>query len=140
MNELRAKGYNPLRWNCERRGCFNRIRRPKIEVFCDCFPRRINFTDIDGVVEVNSSFLWLEWKSSSGDEIPTGQRILFERLTKTGSHTVFVVQGDPESMHVRRFGVVYRGRFGGWMTGDLRTLKVRMRRWAMWAQATARAA
>ena len=37
-----GRGYNPMRWDCERDGCFNVLRRPKIEVFADCFPRRIN--------------------------------------------------------------------------------------------------
>ena len=37
---IRADGYNPLRWDCERQGCFNLKRRPKIEVFADCFPGR----------------------------------------------------------------------------------------------------
>ena len=39
---MEANGYNPLRWDCERQGCFNLKRRPKIEVFADCFPGRIS--------------------------------------------------------------------------------------------------
>ena len=58
-----AKGYNPLRWDCEKRGCFNIKRRPKIEVFHKCFPGNINFGDVDGIVEINGRGLMLEWKS-----------------------------------------------------------------------------
>lgn len=55
-------GYNPMQWNCERQGCFNVKKRPKIEMFADCLPRKISFSDIDGIVEINGNLLLLEWK------------------------------------------------------------------------------
>ena len=58
-----ANGYNPLRWDCLRRGCFNLKRRPKIEVFADCFPGRINFGDVDGIVEISGNALLLDGKA-----------------------------------------------------------------------------
>ena len=41
-----ANGANPLRWDCAKRGCFNEKKRPKIEVFAECFPGRISFGKI----------------------------------------------------------------------------------------------
>ena len=49
-------GYNPMRWDCEKSGCFNVKCRPKIEVFAECFPGRINFGDMDGRVELGGYF------------------------------------------------------------------------------------
>jgi len=56
---ISANGYNPLRWDCQKRGCFNLKRRPKIEIFAECFPGRINFGDVDGIVEINGNALLL---------------------------------------------------------------------------------
>ena len=56
-------GYNPLRWDCGKSGCFNKILRPRIEEFAGCFPGRISLSDIDGIVEVGGFFLLLEWKA-----------------------------------------------------------------------------
>jgi hypothetical protein len=53
MENTIANGYNPMRWNCEKDGCFNVKCRPKIEQFADCFPGRIAVSDIDGIVEIN---------------------------------------------------------------------------------------
>ena len=49
-------GFNPLRWNCEERGCFNLQKRPKIEVFSACFRGKISFGDVDGIVEISGNF------------------------------------------------------------------------------------
>lgn len=38
----KAPGYNELRYNCETQGCFNIKKRPKIEIFAECFPRKCN--------------------------------------------------------------------------------------------------
>ena len=52
----------------------------------ECFPgTRIRVTDIDGLVERNGHFLLIEAKSP-GKDIPTGQRILFDRLEIGRAH------------------------------------------------------
>lgn len=131
------KGYNPLRWDCEKSGCFNRKRRPKIELFADCFPGRINFGDVDGLVEIAGCFALLEWKGASG-AVSTGQRISFERHTKQHEgNIVFVVEGDAETMEVRRYCCFYRGRQSKWRSGDLRVLKNTVRKWAEHCKASA---
>ena len=56
-------GYNPLRWNCDDRGCYNVKHRPKIEFFAGALPGKIAMTDVDATTEVNGHFLFLEWKS-----------------------------------------------------------------------------
>lgn len=141
---MTAPGYNPMRWDCEQQGCFNRVKRPKIELFAECFPGNINFGDIDGVVELNNRFLQLEWKESTGN-IPKGQRILYERLTRsmicgdcakvaaTRFH-VFVIAGDAETMTVRAMQIWHNGKCGEWSICGLDHLKQRITDWARWAK------
>lgn len=52
---IRAGGYNPLCGDCARHGCFSLKRRPKIELFADCFPGRISFGAVDGIVEIGGN-------------------------------------------------------------------------------------
>ena len=116
-----------LRWDCERQGCFNRVKRPKIEVFDDCFPGLNAFTDVDAIIERNGRFLILEWKDHR--DIPTGQRIMFERLTQDSSLVVVMVQGNSETMAVEAIKMVAGGKIGAWEPCDLESLKRRIRRW-----------
>ena len=102
-------GFNPMRWCCKKDGCFNDLRRPKIEVFAVCFPGRINFGDMDGLVEINGYFGMLEWKGKGG-VIKLGQRITFERFTRHLGNTVFVVEGDAKTMKVGRYCCFWKGR------------------------------
>jgi hypothetical protein len=103
-------GYNPMRWDCESQGCFNRKLRPKIEMFADCFPGRISLGDIDGMVEINGAFLLLEWKAPGG-ELELGQQIAFEKFSRFPRCSVIVVQGDPETMIIWGFGIFFEGRY-----------------------------
>lgn len=128
---LSDNGFNPMRWDCEKRGCFNVKKRPKIEVFAECFPGKIAMSDVDGIVEVNSRAMLLEWKSSD-DEIPKGQRIMFERISKRKIE-VFVVCGDAENMEVEKYRTVYNGKFSDWVDSDLNSLKRQFEQWCAWA-------
>ena len=87
-------GANPLRWDCKRQGCFNAVKRPKIEMFAECLPGRGSFGDVDAIAELAGNLLILEWKSHPN--IPTGQRILHEQWTANGPATVFVIVGNGE--------------------------------------------
>lgn len=65
--------------------------------YSDDFPGAISFSDIDAVVERNGKFLFLEMKEyvegrAPGD-IPTGQRILLERLAKIEQMEVYLIVG-----------------------------------------------
>lgn len=106
---LSGNGFNPLRWDCEKRGCFNKLRRPKIEIFAECFPRNINFGDVDGIVEINGNALLLEWKSEL-KEIPTGQRIMYEKITQSGMLSVICLIGNAETMEVTHSCAFYKGK------------------------------
>lgn len=128
-----VNGFNPLRWKCEKDGCFNQKRRPKIEVFADCFPGRINFGDVDGLVEVRGKFCLLEWKGDGGS-VNTGQHISFGRFTATKGNAVFVVHGEAESMQVLSHFVYWLGKRGVSHIGGLDLVKARIAKWAEWAR------
>lgn len=62
-----------------------------------CFGEtRIKPTDIDGCVERNGHALILETKQP-GANIPTGQKIMFSNMAKTGFASVIVIWGDTNS-------------------------------------------
>ena len=126
-----ANGYNPLRWNCEVSGCYNAILRPKIEVFADCLPGKIAFTDVDCAVEVNGFFLFLEFKSGMPVELPRGQQIYFERLTRLSPRiNVVLACGDARTMAVSHIKIAYKGMFGPWQPIDLEGLRNRISQWS----------
>ncbi len=131
-------GYNPVRWNCQSDGCFNIKRRPKIELFADCFPRKINFGDIDGAVELGGFFCLLEWKGQGG-RLRTAQELMFKRLSSTLGNYVICVEGDAQTMDVKRYCEFWHGKQGKWKEARLEDVKVRLRRWAIWAGNTRRA-
>ena len=123
-----------LRYDCDKQGCFNVKKRPKIEVFDKCFSGKIAMTDVDGLVEVNSRFLFLEWKPSLA--LSTGQRILYERLTAMSTGvTVLVVAGDPERMDVSAIQVIRQGRVLAAEKIALPKLILRIEQWAKRAKA-----
>lgn len=130
----RPLGYNPMRWECEKQGCFNKLKRPKIEVFADCFPGKISFGDVDGVVEINGHFLYLEWKPNTA--ISTGQRILIERRTEDGLSAYLIVAGNAETMEVKQYAIAWNGTINPWMVGTLDDLKNRIRNWVAIARKT----
>lgn len=73
-----------------------------------CFSgTRIRVSDLDGIVERNGEFLVIEAKSA-GAPIPKGQAIMFERMVRTGRHTVFVFWGQPSTPERMR---VYSAKF-----------------------------
>jgi hypothetical protein len=131
-----AQGSNPMRWNCSENGCFNKKCRPKIEQFAECFPGRINFGDVDGLVEIGGRFLMLEWKSYEGD-IPTGQRISFEHLVATGRFTILIVAGDAETMEVKAMALLQRNSPKvRWKPATLEDVQDVLRAWASIASVT----
>lgn len=130
----REDGYNPLRWDCEKRGCWNLLCRPNIEYFAHVLPRNIAMTDIDGSVEVNKKFLFLEWKSFEGD-IPTGQKLYFERLTRISKDiTCVIVYGHPHPMNVQKICTIWNGKLTEWEICDVDGLIERIHRWAAKAE------
>ncbi len=134
-------GYNPMRWRCEDRGCYNVKHRPKIEEFAKCLPGRIGMTDVDAMTEVGGRILMLEFKGEGVNEVPTGQRIAFERMTRLSSKiTVVVISGNAETMEVRAIKKIEGGRWGAWEICNLAQLKDRIHSWAVRAAAKPRLA
>lgn len=126
-------GANPMRWDCAKQGCFNRKKRPKIEIFADCLPGRIAFSDVDAIVEINGNLLLLEWKDHQ--EINRGQRILFERMTRLCPATVLVVEGDAEDMAVSSIRTIWNGAIRESEPGNLEKLRQYIREWSDYAMA-----
>ena len=127
--ENQLLGYNPMRWDCSKNGCFNLKKRPKIEVFASCFPGRINFGDVDGLVEISGKFCLLEWKSYGGT-ISRGQEMTYVSFTKIQDNVVFIVNGDAETMNISECCIFWEGRKGDWRQIDLKGLQILISRWA----------
>ncbi len=131
-NLLRDGCLDPLIvWDCATQGCFNLKKRPKIELFTDCLPGRIAFTDIDAVTEIQGNLLLVEWKERQ--HLATGQRILFERLTRFCPAAVLIVEGDAERMHVESIRLVWCGVIGPPEPMDLDALRREIQAWSLWA-------
>jgi hypothetical protein len=134
------KFYNPLRWDCEKQGCFNKLMRPKIQEFCKFLPRG-GLGDVDAFYEINLRSFCIEWKSKRS-KLPVGQRIAFENSTITGMHTAFVVVGNAETMGVAYYMVYFAGKIlkvkgiegDGWTPCDFERFGKSLSNWACWAQ------
>jgi hypothetical protein len=126
-----GNGFNPMRYDCESQGCFNKKRRPKIELFTEDLPEKIAFTDIDAVCEINGHQLWLEYKSFEG-EINRGQHLLFSRQTnyQNKHHMVLVVVADAETMVTESVKTYYCGDVSKFEKCSLIQLKAIIKKWA----------
>lgn len=83
-------GYNSkfFRHDCRDKGCYVG-QLPPWDDLIECFPRAIRPTDVDGLVEVNEHFLFLEEKSA-GKSLDEGQRLALARLARLPRVTVVV--------------------------------------------------
>lgn len=122
-----------LRWDCDKSGCFNKILRPKLEVFADSLPGKISFGDVDGIVEINCNGLMLEWKTSLCN-ITKGQSIMYEHLTRFAPLTVFLIVGNAETMEITSFAKYFNGIFSGFSNSNVDIVKEKIRLWAEWAR------
>lgn len=131
---MSGNGFNPMRHDCQKSGCYNKKHRPKIELFADCFGGKIAMSDVDAAVEVEGNFLFLEWKSHDGD-IPTGQKIFFERMTQESMRfQALVVHGDAETMDVSNVAFVSMGNVAPFEPCDMDGLHSIIRDWNDWAK------
>lgn len=96
--------------------------------FNQCFGgTHIRITDIDGAVERNGKFLFIETKLP-GQELPTGQRIFFDKLVKIPGITVLVVWGRPnQPIEAQVWNKSKRGKT------DFKQLAAYLTRWFAWA-------
>lgn len=77
-----------FRHSCDRDGCYVE-QLPLWDDLIDCFPRGIRPTDIDGMVEINGQFLFLEEKRA-GAGPDEGQRRALLKLARFESITVVI--------------------------------------------------
>lgn len=126
-------GFNKMRYDCEKSGCFNLKKRPKIEMFADCFPGRISLGDVDGIVEIAGNGLMLEWKPARS-EIKQGQAIMYKRFTRSGMLRVLCVVGDAELMTITAHKWFQGGNEKAWQESSFEIVHNLIERWAGWAQ------
>lgn len=116
-----------FRHECTQKGCYIE-QLPNWDDYIECFPRRIRPTDIDGMVEINSNFLFLEEKTS-GKGPDEGQRLAFQRLSLLPNvTTVFFRPGGNSELEVLTYS---DQRPQGWQPMTNEEFKARLTRWAM---------
>ena len=126
----RTDGYNPMRHDCDKNGCWNKLYRPRIEFFAEVLPRNIGMTDIDATVEVGGHFLIMEWKSHDA-KLQTGQKIYFERLTALSEKiTVVVVSCENHPEDITSCQVIKGGKLHHIEQCDFDGLQRRVKNWA----------
>lgn len=95
--------------------------------FNECFsPTRIKLTDIDGAVERKGRVLFIETKLP-GQEIPLGQRIMYDVLSSLPYAHVLVIWGKPNAP------VAYQWWGKPKHQGDLAAVKRAVRAWFEYA-------
>lgn len=131
-----------MRHNCDSgNNCYLEKLHAPIHIFDDCFGGKIEMSDVDGVVERNGRFLYVEWKSPRG-EITKGQDILLQQWTKckkckARAYVVeCVVNPTPDS-------VCNVTRYAGGTCGKRNSMKVsdlidEFSRWYKWADRQSR--
>lgn len=132
MNEY-AKGYNPIRHDCGRHGCYLTECHPKAEWFASCFPGKISFSDMDRIVERNGRALVMEWKGAGG-ALTQGQEIMWAKLTRGTMLTAVAVNGDPKTMEVSAYRICWNGKWEAWVSCGITDLYERIKAWATWAE------
>ena len=144
----RPAGYNPMRYDCEKlsgdkpySACFNKIKRPKIEQFAECFPGKINFSDVDGMVEISGNAMLMEWKPvpiNFFDGKHGGQRIMYQRITVGRRFTVLCIAGNAETMNVSHRAAFWDGKWRDWKEASLVDVKKVIEWWVKFARANPR--
>lgn len=114
-----------LQHSCRQQGCYYKKNLPKFDVFADCFKGKVNFTDIDAMVQRGNYYIVQEWKKSA--PLKRGQERMLQHMTKTFPfHIVAMfVDGDAETMEVEKVSVFIGGiEYGPCMCGinDLKEL------------------
>lgn len=122
-----------MRHDCDG-GCYYDTL-PSWDYLIECFPRGIRPTDIDGMVEMNGSFLFLEQKGA-GVPIQAGQLLAFKRLAELPNVTVVIFR----PLGLEDFDLLVLPKPGQWEPVTHDGFVSRLRRWATNADAKTRAA
>lgn len=74
-----------------------------------CFGQtRIRPTDVDGLIECNRHFLFLEAKPPNG-HLTQGQHIALTNLSRQPNTTCIVIYGDPTTTNINRIVMIING-------------------------------
>lgn len=137
--EKHDPGFNPIRYRCDRDGgeippgCFNIKKRPKIEMFADCFAGKNAFSDVDGINETSGNALLMEWKPGPVD-LSAAQRIMYSRITVGRRFSVICIAGDAETMEVTHCASFVNGKWKAWEPSSFEDVKKRIKGWHDWAK------
>lgn len=118
-----------FRYHCSDRGCYYDTL-PDWGDLIECFPRRIRPTDIDGMVEINGRFLFLEQKQA-GAGPDEGQRRALIALSALPSVTVAFFRATPVAEHLQ---VLIFPEPQGWQEVTRDWFKGWLREWAAAAE------
>lgn len=96
-----SDGENQSTWrhkDCDSQGCYKKKHVCNFDKITWGFSReKIRPSDVDYIVEEHGHLLIQEWKNIYYP-LDDGQRIMFERMAKYNTATVFWVVGDPHTM------------------------------------------
>lgn len=124
MSGYRSKFF---RHHCPQHGCYVQ-QLPSWDDLIECFPRGIRPTDIDGMVEINDHFLFLEEKCA-GKGPDEGQRRALQRLaSRSGVMVVFFRPGRASDLEVLTFPAP-----SGWEPMTRADFHARITTWALTA-------
>lgn len=132
LGEPVVTGYRSkyFRHSCKSQGCFY-DGLPSWDEFIDDFPRKIRPTDIDGVVEINNHFLFLEQKGE-GVPVPAGQLLMFKRLAAKPNITVVIFRPCAVGVELMVLPTPHK-----WEQVTPEDFRARINRWAIRADAKA---
>lgn len=123
-----------VRHSCAERGCYY-AQLPCWDDLIGCFPRNIRPTDIDGMVEINGHFLFIEEKRA-GVAPDEGQRRALRRLSTALSPLVtvsFIRPGKSSELEV----LVFDGADpSGWQPSSREEFRGWLRDWVRRTDAT----
>ena len=123
-----------IRHDCTKQGCYKETCLPDWGIFDGCFnekSERIRIGDLDGVVEVDGSILFLEWKRFE-NRLSYGQERLFRSLTENSAkQKVLIVYGDLNCRDGLKYQIISGGKFGGFIPCDVEILREMLGIWTL---------
>ncbi len=137
LGEPVVTGYRSsfFRHSCSKAGCYI-DQLPCWDELIECFPRKIRPTDVDGFVEMNGQFLFLEEKQAGAGPDEGQRRALKFLATLPGVTVAFFRPGQSSDYEV----LIFDGTPpDGWLPFSEVHWFAWLRRWAIHADALQRA-
>lgn len=116
-----------FRYSCAK-GCYIE-QLPDWDDLIPCFPRKIRPTDIDGMVEINNRFLFLEEKRA-GVGPDDGQRLALRRLSQRDGFTTMLFRPKLAAPSILQCMVFNQHEPAGWVDRSREWLQDWLRVWA----------